>query len=161
MSDEIREAFEKEFGIFYDLKKVPDCDNYYHNDHTRFMFDQYSEVQRLESEIKVDEAAMNEQLKYRAEDQEKIDRLREALEDCKTTIEYCLTYVGGCGLSAGDDCNNSLELIKQALKTDKDGEQMGYTRCANCKEYHWEHEKCKPIFYVQIEDYLLIAYFIC
>jgi hypothetical protein len=26
-------------------------------------------------------------------------------------------------------------------------------KCKICKEYHWSHQKCNPIFYCQIPDY--------
>lgn len=31
---------------------------------------------------------------------------------------------------------------------------MAYKQCTQCKEYHFDHEKCKPLFTVYHEDYL-------
>ena len=44
------------------------------------------------------------------------DKLEAVLINCRETILYVRNYVSNSGLSAEDDCNDSLDKIKQALK---------------------------------------------
>ena len=46
-------------------------------------------------------------------------QLKEVLQNCKETILYVKQYMANKGLSAEDDCNDSLDLINQALKGTK------------------------------------------
>lgn len=64
--------------------------------------------------------ALKEQTKELARAYTKIESLKEAVEardkviqKCKETIESVQIYVSGLGLSAEDDCDESLEMIKE------------------------------------------------
>ncbi len=59
--------------------------------------------------------ALDDSREKLAAEQEKNKRLRGALENCRETIQYVKQYVEKRGLSAEDDCNESLEKIEQAL----------------------------------------------
>jgi hypothetical protein len=81
---------------------------------TRITFNvESAECERVMGEIPIG-SELSLDIVYRQalpEDAETIRTLNEA----KDTLEYCLNYVGGQGLSAEDDCNDTIELIDAAL----------------------------------------------
>jgi len=49
------------------------------------------------------------------------DELIIALEDCIETLEYVCQYVSGRGLSAEDDCTNSIKIANDAINRIRGG----------------------------------------
>jgi len=47
---------------------------------------------------------------------EERNKAKKVIDDCKATIEYVKSHVSGSGLSAEDECNESLELIEEWYK---------------------------------------------
>ena len=112
-------------------KEIEDCSNCVHDGtHSNLCNSCDTVVSNFKAADIVNCCENCNQLQAELDEQAKrIDVLEGALENCKETIAYVKTYVENSGLSAADDCDESLEIIKQALtnnavrKDGKDGKE--------------------------------------